>query len=151
MTEALDASLGRIFGELERLELLDETLVIFTSDNGPYLGVAEPKPLREGKGYLYEGGIRVPLLISYPGKIEPGVSDTPVVSMDFYPTILEATGLTRSAEEAPTVRASGRSCPRVRSSNARRSTSTIRATPSTEQPTRWSDPLGAPQADRELR
>ncbi len=94
MTEALDASLGKIFTALDELGLRDNTVVIFTSDNGPFLGVADAKPLRSGKGHLYEGGIRVPLIVRWPGRVRPGsVCDEPVISMDFYPTLLEAAGL----------------------------------------------------------
>jgi arylsulfatase A-like enzyme len=98
MTEALDASLGRIFRYLRKTGLEEDTLVVFTSDNGPLLSVAEPKPLRLGKGYLYEGGIRVPLIVRWPGRVEAGaVNDEPVVTMDFYPTFLDAAGLSPKA------------------------------------------------------
>ena len=94
MIEALDRSIGRILKTLDDLELTEKTLVIFTSDNGGYSGVADNRPLREGKGYLYEGGIRVPLIVRWPGVVKPGsVCDAPVISMDFYPTILEACDL----------------------------------------------------------
>lgn len=94
MTEALDRSLGRIFAALEDLGLQDNTMVLFTSDNGPFLGVANAKPLRSGKGYLYEGGIRVPLIVRWPDRVAPGsVCHEPVISMDFYPTFLEVTGV----------------------------------------------------------
>lgn len=94
MTEAFDRALGRFFDALERADLAENTLVILTSDNGPYLGVAEPRPLRQGKGYLYEGGIRVPMIIRWPAVLAPGqVCDEPVISMDVLPTVLEACGL----------------------------------------------------------
>jgi len=100
MTEAMDTSMGKILDALDDLGLRDNTIVIFTSDNGPFLGVADAKPLREGKGYLYEGGIRVPLIVRWPGRVQPGlVCHEPVVSMDFYPTILEAAGISRDASE----------------------------------------------------
>jgi len=102
MIEAMDTAFGRLFGELKRLGLEKDTLVMLTSDNGPFLGVAGCEPLREGKGYLYEGGIRVPLMVRWPGRVRPGSTcDTPVISMDYYPTILEALGLARAAGEAP--------------------------------------------------
>ncbi len=94
MIEAMDSSLGRVLDELDRLELTADTLVIFTSDNGGYGGVADNRPLRAAKGHLYEGGIRVPLLIRWPGVIAPGsVCQTPVISMDFFPTLLAAAHL----------------------------------------------------------
>ncbi len=93
MIEAMDGSLGRIFDHLEKLDLADNTIVIFTSDNGGFSGVADNRPLRAGKGYLYEGGIRVPLLVRWPGKIQAGTTCTePVISMDFFPTLIEAAG-----------------------------------------------------------
>ncbi len=102
MIEAMDTAFGRLFAELKALGLEKDTLVMLTSDNGPFLGVAGCEPLREGKGYLYEGGIRVPLMVRWPGRVRAASTcDTPVVSMDFYPTILAALGLSRSAGEAP--------------------------------------------------
>ncbi len=93
MIEALDSSIGRIMNSLDKLKLADNTLVIFTSDNGAFGGVSDLQPLREAKGYLYEGGIRVPLIVRWPGQVSPGtLNDVPVVSMDFFPTILEAIG-----------------------------------------------------------
>lgn len=95
MIEAMDASLGKVLAELDRLGVADNTLVIFTSDNGAFAGVADNRPLRGAKGELYEGGIRVPLIVRFPGVVKAGTTcDTPVVSMDFYPTIIEAAGLT---------------------------------------------------------
>ena len=93
MIEAMDASMGKIFAALDELEIADETLVVFTSDNGAYGGVSDMKPLRAAKGYLYEGGLRVPLIIRWPGKIKGGTTcNTPVISMDFFPTFLDACG-----------------------------------------------------------
>ncbi len=101
MIEAMDASIGRILKALDDLELRDDTLVIFTSDNGGYGGVADNRPLRGDKGHLYEGGIRVPLIVRWPGVVKPGsVSETPVISMDHYPTLLDVVGLKR-AEDHP--------------------------------------------------
>ncbi len=94
MIEAMDTATGRILDELDRLELSDNTLVIFTSDNGAFGGVGDNRPLREEKGYLYEGGIRVPLIARWPGVIESGtLCATPTVSMDFFPTLLDAAGV----------------------------------------------------------
>jgi arylsulfatase A len=86
--EAVDRSVGRIVERLARLSLTDDTLVIFTSDNGGT--AAFTPPLRGGKGELYEGGIRVPLVVAGPAVAKPGTtSDVPVASIDFYPTLLE--------------------------------------------------------------
>ncbi len=97
MIESMDASVGRILKKLEELQLAERTAVFFTSDNGGLCTVEGPNtpatinaPLREGKGYLYEGGIRVPLLVKWPGVTQPGsVCTTPVCSIDFFPTIME--------------------------------------------------------------
>ncbi len=90
--EAADQSVGRILSALQRLGLDDNTLVVFTSDNGglPYV----VNPLRGSKGLLYEGGLRVPGAVRWPGVIPAGKAfDHPVLSMDFMPTILEAAGI----------------------------------------------------------
>lgn len=102
MIEAMDSSIGKVIDELERLNLADDTLVIFTSDNGGFAGVSDNRPLRAAKGHLYEGGIRVPLVARWPGKIAAATTcHTPVISMDFYPTLLEAANLKKSDQEAP--------------------------------------------------
>ncbi|HWB00351.1 MAG TPA: sulfatase [Pirellulales bacterium] len=90
--EAVDQNVGRIVATLERLKLLDNTLVIFTSDNG---GTQQyTAPLKGSKGQLYEGGIRVPLAIAGPGvKKTSGRCDIPVSSIDLYPTLLELAGI----------------------------------------------------------
>ena len=90
--EAADRSVGRILETLKRLGLDNDTLVVFTSDNGglPYV----VNPLRGSKGLLYEGGLRVPGAVRWPGVIPAGKSyDEPVLSMDFMPTVLEAAGV----------------------------------------------------------
>lgn len=98
MVESVDRQVGRILRRLEELDLGDETVIVFTSDHGG-LSTAEGlptsnRPLRAGKGWLNEGGLRVPWLIKWPGVTEPGsVTDEPVVSTDFYPTLLELAGL----------------------------------------------------------
>jgi arylsulfatase A-like enzyme len=94
MIEAMDTAIGRVLAKLDELDLAEETLVIFTSDNGAYGGVTDLSPLRGAKGHLHEGGIRVPLVIRWPGQIEAGtLCSDPVISMDFFPTILEVAGL----------------------------------------------------------
>ena len=99
--EATDIAIGRVLDELDKLELTDNTLVIFTSDNGGWSGATDNRPLRKGKGWLYEGGIRVPLIIRWPGVTKPGTeSRTPVISMDLSATILQAVGVSLPKAEA---------------------------------------------------
>ena len=99
--EATDRAIGRVLNELEQLRVSDKTLVIFTSDNGGWSGATDNHPLRQGKGYLYEGGLRVPLIIRWPGHTKEGTTNsTPVISMDLTSTILEAT---QDAPSPPTL------------------------------------------------
>ncbi len=94
MIEAMDAAVGRLMAELNRLNLAEDTMLIFTSDNGGFNGVSDNRPLRESKGHLYEGGIRVPLIVRWPQKISAASTcRTPVISTDLYPTVLAAAGL----------------------------------------------------------
>lgn len=98
--EATDRAIGRVLAEIETLGIADNTLVIFTSDNGGWSGATDNLPLREGKGYLYEGGVRVPLIIRWPGVTTAGTTaDTPVVSMDLTATILDAANIQIEAGE----------------------------------------------------
>lgn len=100
MIEAMDSAMGRLLASLESLDLEEETIIIFTSDNGGFAGVSDCRPLRESKGHLYEGGIRVPMIVRWPGQVSAGtVSHEPVVSMDFYPTFLELAGLKKSGDK----------------------------------------------------
>ncbi|MEO1979015.1 MAG: sulfatase, partial [Fuerstiella sp.] len=93
MVESVDDSVGRVLRTLKELKLDQRTLVIFTSDNGGFAKATDNSPLRANKGSNYEGGVRVPVIIKWPGQTKPGsVSHEPVISTDFYPTILEATG-----------------------------------------------------------
>lgn len=109
MLESLDESVGRIVAKLDELKLSDRTLILFTSDNGGLAtteGLNTPAtsnaPLREGKGWLYEGGIRTPLLAKWPGTIKANsTSDVPVCGIDLLPTIREACGLVEVTESAP--------------------------------------------------
>ncbi len=89
LVESVDDSLGRLMRRLEELKLADNTIVIFTSDNGGLIGCTSNAPLRAGKGSPYEGGVRVPLIVKWPGVTMPGaVSQEPVISTDFFPTLL---------------------------------------------------------------
>lgn len=128
MLKSVDENLGRVIATLERLKLADNTLVIFTSDNGgnthsntptdprakranaanaarlaewrKFAGNRPPtnnSPLRAGKGTLYEGGVRVPLIVAWPGKIQPSTNSSEVVgAIDICPTVLEMAGLAKS-------------------------------------------------------
>ncbi|HEY0864432.1 MAG TPA: sulfatase [Lacunisphaera sp.] len=94
MMETADTNLGRLLAALEESGQAANTLVIFTSDNGGFGGATSQRPLRGAKGMFYEGGIRVPLIVAWPGRVAPGsVSKVPVISVDFYPTLLEVAGL----------------------------------------------------------
>jgi len=101
MIESMDDSIGRLMRKLEQTGIADNTVFIFTADNG---GLATPEgpdtpattnaPLRAGKGYLYEGGIRVPLIVTWPKRIKAGsVNRTPVYSADLFATAVEIAGL----------------------------------------------------------
>ena len=94
MVESIDESVGRVMRTLQELKLEDQTLVIFTSDNGGNAKVTSHEPLRGNKGSNFEGGIRVPFIIKWPGNTVAGsVSHEPVICTDIYPTILAAAGL----------------------------------------------------------
>lgn len=92
--EHLDAGVGRVLAALDETGLAENTLVIFTSDNGGQTGVgADNGPWRDGKGTAYEGGIRVPMLARWPGRIEPGTTSEAIgLTMDLCPTIQQAAG-----------------------------------------------------------
>ncbi|MFH1573293.1 MAG: sulfatase, partial [Acidobacteriota bacterium] len=100
MVHAMDANVGRVLDKLDELGLADKTVVIFTTDNGGLStlgtrrGSTSNLPLRAGKGWCYEGGIRVPMIVRAPGVTRTGgVCSVPVTSTDFYPTMLELAGL----------------------------------------------------------
>ena len=98
MVESLDQSVGRIMQKLAELGLTENTIILFTSDNGG-LSTSEGAPtsnlpLRAGKGWHYEGGVREPLMVCWPGVTRPGsVCREPMISTDYYPTLLEMAGL----------------------------------------------------------
>ena len=93
MVESVDESVGRVTRVLRELGLEKSTLVIFTSDNGGFAGATSNAPLRANKGSNYDGGIRVPAIVKWPKAGRRGVlSNVPIISMDFFPTILAATG-----------------------------------------------------------
>jgi arylsulfatase A len=108
LVESVDDSVGAVMRKLAELKLDDNTIIILTGDNGGLSGTVNAEgwrpgptrndPLRLGKGSAYEGGVRVPLVVKWPGVTRPGtVNETPVISVDFYPTILEMTGAAAAA------------------------------------------------------
>jgi arylsulfatase A-like enzyme len=109
MIDSVDQSVGRILAKLDELQLTDNTVVLFSSDNGGVGGyeaagvrarsVTDNAPLRGGKGMLYEGGIRTPLLVRWPGVIQPGsVCEEPAIHVDLFPTFVELAGAKTPAQ-----------------------------------------------------
>src|SRR6185369_240372 len=111
MIASVDDSVGRVIATLDELKLADNTLVIYSSDNGGvggYIeagvsakeGITDNAPLRGGKGMLYEGGTRVPFIFRWTGKIKPGsLSNEPIISVDLHPTLLALGGGTAPANQ----------------------------------------------------
>ena len=96
MVESVDHSVRDVLAKLDELNLADNTIVLFFSDNGGYLGATSNHPLRGGKGMLYEGGIREPMIVRWPGVTRPGTKcEEPVIGVDFYPTLLDVSGTQR--------------------------------------------------------
>jgi len=94
MIEKMDEGIGKILDEVEALGLKDNTLVVFTSDNGAHCDISTQAPFRSGKGSYFEGGIREPLVVRWPQNVAANsTSEVPVIGTDFYPTFLEAAGL----------------------------------------------------------
>ncbi|MBD3378611.1 sulfatase-like hydrolase/transferase [candidate division KSB1 bacterium] len=94
MTETLDHSVGQVMNKLDELGLAENTLLIYYSDNGNKESTVDQDPLRAGKGLLYEGGIRVPFIVRWPGHTPPGsVNHEPISSVDFLPTFLDILNL----------------------------------------------------------
>lgn len=101
MIESLDENVGKLMATLERAGVADRTVIIFTGDNGGWLPSTNTNlGMRAGKGSEYEGGIRVPLLIRYPGVTKPGsLCSVPVIGADLYPTVLEIAGARREPQQ----------------------------------------------------
>lgn len=94
MIEELDNSTGRLLRKLDELKIADKTIVIFFGDNGGLEKDAKQTPLRSGKANLYEGGIREPLIVRWPGVVKPdSTCSEPVTSVDFFPTFMEIVGV----------------------------------------------------------
>lgn len=90
MVESMDENVGKLLNKLEELKIMDNTLVIFMSDNGGLASVSSQFPIRGGKGSYYEGGIRVPFVVSWPKMIKESRTDSTAVSgLDIFPTVLE--------------------------------------------------------------
>jgi len=93
MIQSLDENIGKILEKIDKLNLSKNTLIIFTSDNGGIKAISNQYPLRAGKGSYYEGGIKVPMIFSWPEKIQAGsTSDERISNIDFYPTIKSIIG-----------------------------------------------------------
>ena len=113
MVQSVDESVGRVLQTVERLGLTENTVVIFMSDNGGLTTLANSQnaptavlPLRAGKGWLYEGGIREPLIVKWPGVVDANsICSEPVLSTDFFPTMLEMAGV----EDQPDIHPDGMS------------------------------------------
>ena len=100
MLNSIDDGVGLIMEKLRSLGLDENTILIFSSDNGGETKVTSNAPLRGGKSQLYEGGIRVPLIVSWPGEMSEGeTTSQPTINVDFYPTLLEAAGIARDRKQ----------------------------------------------------
>ena len=98
MIESIDESVGQVMNALDEAGLIENTVVVFFADNGGYGPITKMHPLRGAKGMLYEGGIREPLVVHWPGRIEAGSSsDEPAIGIDLYPTFLDFAGVTPRA------------------------------------------------------
>ncbi len=140
MVETMDAAIGRVLAKLDALGLADNTVVVFTTDNGG-LSTSEGAPtsnlpLRAGKGWLYEGGIRTPWLLKWPRVTPAGTTcDVPVISADLYPTLLKIAGATEHGGDV----VDGRSlAPLLRALSA--PTAKVSTVPSVERALFWHYP-----------
>ena len=100
MVESVDDAIGRILDTLEALGIREQTAIVFTSDNGGLAWVTDNRPLRAGKGSAYEAGVRVPLIVSWPGVTRPGsTTDVPAITPDIPATIQSLTGVRPDPEQ----------------------------------------------------
>ena len=94
MIQSVDDGIGKIRATLEELGIADNTIIVFFSDNGGFIGATDMAPLRGYKGTYYEGGIREPFFVKWPGVVKPGtVSEEPIIGVDLYPTFCEMLGV----------------------------------------------------------
>lgn len=99
MIQAVDDGVGRLLEALTRLKQRDNTIILFYSDNGGYGPATDMDPLWGYKGTYYEGGIRVPFFVHWPGVVSPGKSAEPIIGVDLYPTLLELAGAARPKDQ----------------------------------------------------
>ena len=99
MIQAVDDGVGRIVEALKKSGQADNTVIIFTSDNGGYGPATDMDPLWGYKGNYYEGGIRVPFFVHWPDVVEPGETAEPIIGVDIYPTLVELAGATLPAKQ----------------------------------------------------
>jgi len=100
MVENLDRNIGLLITKMRNKGILDNTLIVFTSDNGGLYGITKQPPLRAGKGSYYEGGIREPFFFVYKDKIKPNSkSSIPITNLDIFPTILQYAGINNNQVE----------------------------------------------------
>ncbi|MBN2354921.1 sulfatase, partial [candidate division KSB1 bacterium] len=100
MVERMDWGIGEILSKLDELNLTEKTIVIFFSDNGGLEQLQSQHPLRMGKATIFDGGIKVPLVVRWPGVVKPGGKCAePVISTDFFPTLMEALGIAYASED----------------------------------------------------
>lgn len=98
MIESLDDNVQRLVNFLDENGLRENTAIIFTSDNGYNGGQSANKKLRGSKGYIYEGGIKVPTMVNWPGKVKARRSETPISVLDFFPTFMEMSGISHEGQ-----------------------------------------------------
>lgn len=97
MIEKLDQNIGKVINQLEQAQLMDNTMIVFYSDNGGLWGNA---PLKDDKGSMHEGGVKVPLIVKWANKIKAGKTKVPVTSVDLFPTLLDVVGVSKEQNSA---------------------------------------------------
>ena len=100
MVETMDHNVGRLINHLKQLGKYENTFILFTSDNGGLYPISKQWPLRAGKGSYFEGGIRVPMIVVWPGEVLPGsTTEQTVTNIDFFPTMLEVAGIEKPEDK----------------------------------------------------
>ncbi len=159
MIETLDDAVGRLMAKVESLGLAKRTIFVFTSDNGglhvlefPGTPATHNTPFRAGKGYLYEGGLREPLLVRWPGVVAAGSTcETPVVLTDLFPTLLEAAGVDAANTVGPVDGIEHRETAPRRVAAAAHAVLALSELYESRRPPRRSDSRRGLEASRELR